>query len=536
MSHPVNMNQMSFRAAFLWLVSFAILYAGIMIPSWNLGHLDFGDGNYMYISWRVANGALLYQDILAPQPPIHFLIGCGLIKLGGLFSHPLYAFRLYSLLLHLLSMFLVYSCTVRMATGDDRDCSGQWRAAGVWAALLYLLVPIGYWWTSGYQSEPTEMAFILGAFYLVMYFKGWQAFFAGVLMALAVLTNMTAAPYALFIGFGLLIRKPRLSLSYWAAFVPIVFLTFFAMEQWTGACIENVFQNQVGSYPRPELLPKGVGVTGYFRNKLLTEGLDILHLEGGFILLGLFGMLTYITRGSVSTRIREFVATFTFCAMLSFLYVTKGGTVDYIFSIAEPFVAIIGGWFILWYWRMGAPIMGTLKPSGDNLSMCAWWGSMLLILIVILYPGMSHNYATWAQKSYECPEYETMQIVREITDAAPNENDLVLVPPHYAFIAQRKIALDYSELLLWTLKYLNENLDKVDGRAKQTVRKLANMITKGEIAFIALDLNQTAKIPEIKTAIDTYYKPLREKPVRTLNTSLEFYVPREKSQPTVTAQ
>ena len=175
MNDLLSREGLSKRSVTLWLLAFAVVYAVVVVFSWNLGHLDFGDGNYMYISWRVMNGATLYRDILAPQPPMHFLIGAALIKCGGLFTHPLYAFRCYSLLLHLLSMFLVYKCTVRLASGGDAFSAVEWRPAGLWAAALYLLIPIGFWWTCGYQSEPTEMLFILGAFLLTMSFKPWPA-------------------------------------------------------------------------------------------------------------------------------------------------------------------------------------------------------------------------------------------------------------------------------------------------------------------------------------------------------------------------
>ena len=517
---------LSFQQSALWLITLSVLYALCMVSSWNLGHLDFGDGNYMYISWRIANGAVLYRDILAPQPPVHFGIGFVLAKIGAFFHHPIYAFRAYSLILHIVTMALVYACTVRISVAGKEETKERWRSAGILAAILYLLIPIGFWWSAGYQSEPTEMGLMLGAFYLTTLFTPLGVFFAGVLMGLAVLTNMTAAPYAMFIAVGLLIRQWRLGSCYLLGLLPVVAIVLGAAEALTGACIENVFLNQVGSYPRPELLPQGTTVWGYFINKLVNEGQDILRLDGGFILIGLLGVFTFAFKKTVPGHIREFVVLFVFCAILSFIYVTKGGTVDYIFTIGEPFVAMMGGWFLCNLWHFIRQSGEFPKTKWADWTVFGISGAVVLIGLVVYFPGFLHSVATLRQKNYEADEFRTMQIVREIKAATP-EDGMILAPPHYAFIAQRKIALDYSELLLWTLKYLNEKIDRQNGKAMQTVGKLSEMIRKKEIAFIALDMNQTAKIPEIKQAIDANYEKTRETPFVTLNTSLQFYMPKK---------
>src|SRR5687768_242352 len=87
----------------LCLLILAAIYSALVIAHWNRGHLDFGDGNYMYDSWRISQGAVLYKEILAPQPPLHLLIGSLIARAASLagLAHPLFAFRAFSVLLHL---------------------------------------------------------------------------------------------------------------------------------------------------------------------------------------------------------------------------------------------------------------------------------------------------------------------------------------------------------------------------------------------------------------------------------------------------
>jgi hypothetical protein len=66
-----------------------VLYAALVVTHWGEDYIDFGDGNYLYISSRIADGMVLYRDIMAPQPPCHLYLGALLIKIGRLIGHPL---------------------------------------------------------------------------------------------------------------------------------------------------------------------------------------------------------------------------------------------------------------------------------------------------------------------------------------------------------------------------------------------------------------------------------------------------------------
>lgn len=498
--------------------------AAMVIFNWNHGYIDFGDGNYLYISWRLASGAVLYRDILAPQPPLHLMTGALLAKTGQAFGDPLYAFRAFSVILHLATALLVFLAGRNVwRNNSDPGATGP-NAAGLVAAAIYLILPLGFWWSLGYQSEPLEIVLLLISFLLFLTWKRSALVAAGLFTGAAVLTNMTAAPFAVFSLVYLLIRKPGLVLWYVLPLLFLCGLTAAGFELWTGAYLENVFFNQVGSFPRKEFLPKGENVLTYAIGKIRREGGDVLSLEGGFIFLALIGS-AILTRYATNA-VREYAVWFSLVCMGSIIYVSKGGTEDYIFTLGEPYAAILAGCAVVFLARLAYPPMRADSPGrlGD-ISWFAASAALIALLAISMIPGLLHSKATLQQRTYELDEYRTNQVV-ELIRQNSKADQAILAPPFYAFLAQRKIAQDYSELFLWSIKYYNERQDKTEGAGVKTALKIADMLRHKEIAFVALDTAQTGKIPEIRAAIDANYRLLRNTEFRTLNTSLQFYVPK----------
>ena len=89
-----------------FLAGACALYLLLSLVTINQGYIDFGDGNYLYISWRLSQGARLYADIASPQPPLHLYVGRVLIGVGealggGMLTLALV--RLFSIALHLVT-------------------------------------------------------------------------------------------------------------------------------------------------------------------------------------------------------------------------------------------------------------------------------------------------------------------------------------------------------------------------------------------------------------------------------------------------
>lgn len=498
------------------------IYAVLVASHWNRGYIDFGDGNYIYIAWRMAEGVTIYRDILAPQPPMHLVTGMWLVKLSALLGTPMiFAFRAFSLLLHVATAVLVYAGANRLARHRHAEPAVS-QAPGAWAAAIYLLLPLGFWWGMGYQSEPLEMVFFMSAFVLFLRWTRPAMVAAGVLMALATLTNMSAAPYTLFCAGYLAVRRPRLLAAYLVPCVALLVGVAVVMEARTGAYMENVILNQVGSFPRAEFLPAGQTLFTYAWGKVVREGMDVFILQGGFVVLALMGLLRYARRGEPTAR--EFSVFYGFFAMCSILYVSKGGTMDYIFTIGEPFVAIFAGLLLWHFWRKHMAGW-TRRLSWGDWTPVAVAMTLAALAVVMMGRGLSHSWATLKQRTYELDEHASLRVADTIRRNVPPDG-LVLAPPFYAVLAERRIVEDYSEVLLWQIKYHNEVHDGVRGRGVETTERVAEMLRQRRVDFVVLDLDQTGSIRPIREAIDAAYEPARTTELRTLNTRLMFYRPK----------
>ena len=510
------------RLEYLLLLLLTLAYAVPVIFTWNKGYLDFGDGNYMYISWRISQGAVLYHDILAPQPPLHLFTGATLAWIGDrLLDHPIWAFRAFSLLLHLATMILVWR-TSRLLFSHYKPhiC----RSAAVASAAIYLFLPIGFWWTLGYQSQPLLIYLLLTMFYGVLRSTRRWTIIAAIAAGCALITNMTTAPYVLFTIGWLILRRGGAGLLFAALALLIPALVIPAMEFTSGGYLSNVVNNQVGAFPRADVMAQsGQTVADYILGKLSGEGNDVLVLEGTWLALAIIGMIAYQARHDQRITAHEYALYFSFFSFCSLFYVAKGGTVDYVFSLAEPYIAIYAA----------LPLLMASQKITALLRSPFRYNDLTPILIAILpaaflwaacWPGFLHNRRTLLQETYELSEIETLRIVNQI-QSRTRPNDLIIAPPHFAFLAKRNIVEDYSEHLLWRLKYMNERLDGIEGQAVATVKKMAEALNRKELPYLVLDLNQTGSIPEIEQAVKANYTPLLKQPMYTLNTPLQFYVP-----------
>jgi hypothetical protein len=510
------------------LTLIGVAYAIPVALGWNLGHFDFGDGNYMYISARIAAGDMLYRDILAPQPPVHLLLGALIQVLGAsVLDEPLYAFRAYSLVLHLVTMVLIHRTTLRLLNPDPvnhpqgtEEFLARYRPAGVLAALVYMVLPLGFWWTQSYQSEPTEMLLMVAGFHQMLSHRPGRMPLAGVLFGLAVLTNMTAAPYALFTAGYLGVRHfRRLFWPFTLALVVVVFGTVIIGEVVTGAYLENVILNQVGSFPRENPVEYAIG-------KILNQGAKVSRLQAGWLTIGIIGLLIHVRTGPRLTR--EIACTLSFFALCSIIYTAKGGTMDYIFTIGEPFLSMFAG--IALHRGIRMFVGGTCRRCrrsglGDTTDWVTPAATAMLATWIFL-PGLAWMLQVQRQEAYELPERDTLRLVATIKRLAPQPDDLVLAPPHYAYLARRRIVENYSETYLWMLKYHNERQERKPGRGVATALSIAQHLRERKIAAVVFDDGQTGTIPEIRHALHAHYVPEGE-PIRTLNRTLQVWRPRE---------
>lgn len=517
------------KTTLIILILIAILYTIVIIPTWKENYIDFGDGNYIYISKRMADGLMLYKDILAPQPPIHLYTGKLIAILGNLLgiNSPLIPFRFFSLIIHIATFFLVFKTTKKIVKHDY---------PAIIAGIAYMIIPIGFWWTRGYQSEPLEVLFLLLSFYYFIDFTKKGMVISAIFSALAALTNMTAVPYIFFNLLYIIIRKRKLFVSYFIPFFLVMMIVMIFFELRTGRYFENVFFNQVGSYPKKELYPQGV--IHYAIKKITGEGKDIIFWEGAYIILSLLGLISYLKQFKDKYE-KEYVALFTICALGSFIYVTKGATMEYIFTIGEPFAVIFIGFFLWSFIKDNLSFSNKDILSISDLSPIFSYILFFTAILIVCIIGIVNSIGTIMQKNDELDENGVHQI-KYFIETYSKPTDKIFAPPFYAVVSKRIIFEEYSELFLWTIKYWNEMIvEKKPALGVQKIQSLANALNKRQIPIVVVENAQTGRIPEIAEALKNNYifaPPLKE-PYKTFNTQLLIMIPKDTEiEPSISIQ
>jgi ABC-type multidrug transport system fused ATPase/permease subunit len=519
--------------AWLILTIMGVMYAVAAISTWGIAYLDFGDGQYMYVARRVSQGVTLYEDVLSPQPPLHTMIGATLFRVADLVGieqiHLL--IRIFSMLLHLgsavLMALLAGHLARRIGLMSDREIS----LTACCAAFFYLTIPIGFWWTLGYQTHPTLMAILMGTWLLLMLDRPWSIAVAGGLAALAPLTSMTSVPYVFFIVLWMLLRHPRRLLHFVLPLVALYSVIAFYFQVMTeGAFLRNVVFNQVGSFPKEEIL--GQPLWQYAVRKILTYGSKVVSLEGGFLVLGMTGLAYWYREAWVrNDRFRDFVPFWALGLIGSIAFTSKGATVEYIFTIGEPVVCVFAGLLV------GTAIAAIWqrqeeRTASNSQSILPAWqsvGAVVLFSGAMFYLAFAFNWQVLTEEQWELDSAGVERVIAIIEEHS-EPGDPLLAPPFYSFISNRQVAGEYAEIFLWTIKYYNENLleeykDLPPGEGTMKVRMLATMLRRQDIPLVLLDTGQTGRLPEIQEALAEAYVESYE-PINTMNTQLRVFTPR----------
>jgi hypothetical protein len=494
-------------AQWIALAAIAAGYAAYAVAQWSLAYIDFGDGNYMYIGRRIAEGAVVYRDILAPQPPCHLFLGALIWRVAWLLSlpEPVYAFRAFSLALHLATMLLV----ARLAL---RAWGRPWTA--VVAAAIYLWLPLGHWWALGYQSEPLETFFLLAMALAALRGTARGDTVAGAIAALATLTNATVWPFLGVQFLYWLVADWRRLGRFLIPWVAIVGGTFWALQFWTdGAFLVNVVFNQVGTYP-----PTWAGRVGYGLDKILNQGGNILLHEGFFVFLALIGLARLARRSPLAAVERGALAWFLLATIGSIVYVTKGGTEDYIFTLGEPAVAILAaGELAAWGRRLwgSEPDDGVGGQSVLRRASLRWVklvGAATLLLFATLH-GFQFHAQVFLRRPYELGPVSTDRVVHLI-ERFSRPGEPILAPPFYAVRAGRTIWGDYSELFIWIFKYRHDRWPDPPERPNRAgegwmkISEMAKAIDARSLPIAILEMDQTGIAEEPMKALRRGYRPV----------------------------
>jgi len=496
----------------LGIVSIIVAYLCVTLGTFNFGYIDFGDGNYLYISKRMAEGVVLYRDIVSPQPPVHLLIGSALVgacrDLGLSIQRELWVVRVYLALLHALTIFILWRVARQLFESP---------AVRVLGVGLYILMPNTYLWARAYQSENHELVFLYSAFLFLLWESRLGLALAGIFSVFGICTNMTFAPYlVLFIAYVLISRRRDWAwfLAPLAAGGAVLFLLFDSLSD--GRYLENVITNQVGTFPKEGLWSYAVG-------KVFEEGGQLLWVEGGFIIPALLALI--VLGGDRRERpAGAFVLWFSLFAMGSIVFVAKGGTEEYIFSLGEPMVALLAGFFL------HTVVVGSgfgLDPGRFRSAPGKYLLRAVIAVFVfttMFYQSLNHLRRSLIQETYEAPEWQAERVVNLI-ERFTDPDDLILAPPYYAYRSGRDLAGDCSSTFMWYIRYMHSRRYGLpDPVVDEQIGKMVEQFDSGQVKLALLHTRQLGQIPEIRRAVERNLRKLREQPIQSYNEVLEIFV------------
>lgn len=509
-----------------------------MIPTWGWTYWDFGDGNYMYIARRVREGLVLYRDILAPQPPLHTLAGVVAQSLGeALLGSALLGVRVYCLAVRLLASLFIMLLALRFFGCPFR---------AVVASAIYLALPIGFWWSLGYQSENLELVFLIAALWLIISWEPRQVFAAGIFSALACHVNMTGAPYLMVNAIFLAFRVPRLIPWYLGSAAVVYTAIAVGANIWTdGFFVSNVLLNQVGTFPRTDILssnPSGPQTfLEYAWMKVSSQTWEVVVTEWGFLLAMFAGMALVLQRSQPVDRraplserapwLRsEFMLWSAIGMLLSICFTAKGGTVNYIFVLGEPAVALFAAEALVVLWRRCLPgsIAEWKTLSIWNTRHFLGLATALAATLLIWWPSGKNLGLTLRQVQVELPERNVLEL-KTFIETYAEPGDMILAPPFYAFLTDTIVAGELAENYIWNIKYLNETFDrelygKETGEGVYKMQEVAMLLRERRPAVILLDLAQTGQVPMIAEEVRRNYQQVEPAPYVTRNTRLGLFI------------
>jgi len=543
MNQEQNITSRNKTFSILLLIILIFSYIILMLFHLDYSYIDFGDGNYLYISSRIADGLRLYRDIVPPQPPCHLFLGAFLIKIGRILGNPLFTVRVFSILLHAAIAILIFITSINILR--HTRCQ-SYHLIAFFSSLIYLFLPESFWWSIGYQSESLVIILLLLSFYFFIRGTKYNLIISAIFSVFACFTNMTAVPYVGFNALFLIIKKRKLCLFYIVPLIVLGLLFLLIMHVYSeGNYINAIFFNQLQTYSK-NFITNGIA-------RIVNEGKDVFTWEGAFIIFALLGILGFIKHSE--HHFAEYIGWYSLFSILSIVYVTKGGTVDYIFTLAEPYVAIFSAMFLYNTFKkhiVSADKMSALQEkSTDNI--CPITKKLLsifvfiLILIISSFIGFFFIRNILIYREYlENPESKVLYIKENFIDKYSKPGDTILAPPYYVFLSNRLQIEEFSEHYIYTVKIRNEIVSGQEADGLKLLRKILSAIYHKQLPLIILNLNRggigyilvpdklvkelspSSNPPEtqyLKDFIEQYYKPLLNTPMQCLNEYLQIYVP-----------
>jgi len=424
-------------------VALALLIGGYWLLAWhrsNLAYLDYVDGYYLYAAHRVAQGAVLYRQIMGVQPPGIYLAGAALFRIHDSID----AARAYALLVHSATVLLVFVIARRTFRRDG---------VALLAATLYSLAPYSLVWSRTFDPNPLVGCLGLATLLALSVGTTSRAALAGCLGALALATKVWYVPVGAASVLYMARHARGLLLPYFGALVPVLGIVFAAGTAAAG-----------GAFWRGLLAQDASGLSG---NWLLASLVDVALRDLPLLALGLLGLPLLRRRGRAGVLVCWYsVAT---CAVL--LATVKAGTFAPVFQFAEPGLAIAAA----------AYLAAQLPPRTARHPARVARNRPPLLPGLLSLGFLATAYASVA--ATPPPSDAPVRAIVRTIEAHSRPGATLLSPPYYLYLTGRRAFGEYADINLW------DAADRArDPAAHAWVLRAEDAVRRGAFTLVVQDM------------------------------------------------
>ena len=390
-----------------------ILLAFLCLGLLGIDHscLDAADSAYVISSDAIARGLMPYRDFLAAHPPLLYMAGAPLAKLGlGVLP-----FRVFSLLVTAVLGLAVW----RLAWGITRDSK-----TAILAGAFTLFAPLGLYFTKSFLNDSLVSLFAVCVLLLLSGRSRWRFIAAGVICVLGMMTKLTFLPVFVFTIVFIFVYRRNMNRIFLAVSIGGSILVTLAVQLLTqGAYLGNILGSQAS---------KGYSFTNFY------EGLHrIWQIDWPLLVpaaLGIWFVIRMLDAKEEPAREYRFLLLgWLVAAALPLFTLAAEGHDTNLFLTAEPAIALFAAFGI-------AGLAN--KRSVTGIVLAAAW-------LILAVPLMTERDSGFFFRS------NSGDVATIVTEARNRSTDCqpVLIPGCYALEADRPVTLNFFDQFLWEEKY-----------------------------------------------------------------------------------